>query len=69
MKALKRDESKPIATKQFLAKRNHHDLPILVHQSSAKAFSLGTRNSDYEAPALKLKGTRVQERLDKSGRL
>ena len=49
MKALKRDKSKLTTTKQFLAKRSHHGLPILVHQSSAKAilWKLGIVNMKH----------------------
>jgi len=70
MKALKRDKGKPTATQQLLAKRGHHNLPIPMHLSNAKALSLRTRNGDYyEVPDPKLKGTRAQERPDRSSRL
>ena len=70
MKALKRDKGKPMATQQLLAKRGHHNLSIPMHLSNAKALSLRTRNGDYyEVPDPKLKGTRAQERPDRSSRL
>ena len=70
MKVLRRDKGKSTATQQLLAKKGHHGMPIPVHLSNAKALSLRTRNGDCcEVPDPKLKGTRAQERPDKSSRI
>ena len=60
MKAFKRDEGKPMATQQLLAKKDHHGLLVPMHLSSAKALSLGSQNNDsYEVLAPKLKDIRA----------